>query len=108
MKSCFFRDQVKKGIKSFKRGSAPRLDGCRAEHLQAMVGNGSSGWEVGALTTITNTVNYLATGDIPDTVRPFFFGARLHAALKKDGGIRNSGGGGLEEIGQQADGLQPQ
>ena len=84
----FDRAQVKKGIKSFKRGSAPGLDGCRAEHLQAMVGNMSSGWEATALGNITNAVNTLVGGDIPEEVRPYFFGARLHGALKKDGGIR--------------------
>ena len=36
---------------------------------------------------LTKLVNVMAAGDVPDYVAPFLCGARLHAGLKKRGGI---------------------
>ena len=41
-----------------------------------------------ALASLTKVVNLMAAGRVPESVTPFLCGARLHAARKKDGGIR--------------------
>ena len=41
-----------------------------------------------ALQALTSLVNSMVGGSVPEEVAPYLAGARLHAALKKDGGIR--------------------
>ena len=41
-----------------------------------------------ALQALTRLVNVMAGGGVPIEVAPYLAGARLHAAVKKDGGLR--------------------
>ena len=75
-------------LKSFKPGSAPGPSGLRAEHIKAAVSSLTPNRAQRAISTLTNLVNALATGRLPPSIAPHFFGANLFAALKKDGGFR--------------------
>ena len=80
--------QVKKAIKSFKRGTAPGPDGMRPEHLKealAAVAQNRSGRFQSAIVAL---VNFLSSGGLPDEVAPYMGGANMFAAKKKDGGYR--------------------
>jgi len=78
-------NQVLEAIKSFPSGSSGGPDGLRPQHLKDMINKLVGG---GLLDTLTEFVNFVLAGNIPDWVRPFFFGASLFAFSKKDGGIR--------------------
>ena len=84
----FNQAHVVKQISSFKKGSAPGPSGLRPEHLKAVIKSVAPNRTDRASEAITKVVNVMASGSVPDVVRPFLFGARLHAALKKDGGLR--------------------
>ena len=79
--------EVAKAVKKFRRGSAPGPDGLRPEHLSATL-QAAPGRRDRALQSLTSLVNAMAGGGVPAEVAPFLCGARLHAAAKKDGGIR--------------------
>ena len=79
--------QVQKGIKSFKRGSAPGLDGMRAEHL-IVIASHLNGRDTNTLSSITNLVNHMVVGKVPDRFRPYMAGSRLFRVIKKDGSLR--------------------
>ena len=81
-------EKVAGALKSFKPGSAPGPSGLRAEHVKAALSSPTPNRAHRAITTLTNLVNALATGRLPPSVAPHFFGANLFAALKKDGGFR--------------------
>ena len=80
--------QVKKAIKSFKKGTAPGPDGMRPEHLKealaAVAQNRSSRFQ----SVLAALVNLLASGGVPEEVAPYLGGANMFAAKKKDGGYR--------------------
>ena len=80
--------QVHKSIKSFKRGSAPGPSGLRAEHLKVTIKASSHSHTDRATTAITKFSNMLLAGHVPKEVAPYFCGAKLHGAIKKDGGLR--------------------
>ena len=84
----FTADQVMKGIKSFRKGSAPGPSGLRAEHLRAATQSAPPNRRVKALEAVTRLVNIMSAGDVPKEVAPYLSGARLQAGIKKDGGIR--------------------
>ncbi len=84
----FTGEHTGKALQRFKRGSAPGLDGMRAEHLLQTVGNLKKRRESACLQSITALANTMMQGNIPDSIKPYMFGGRLHAALKKDGSIR--------------------
>ena len=84
----FTKEQVTKAIKSFKRCSAPGPDGLRAEHLKVAIKLAPPNRQDKAADAITKLVNIMGAGAVPAIVAPFLSGARLHAGLKKDGGIR--------------------
>ena len=84
----FSQSDVVKAIKSFKKGTAPGPDGLRAEHLKVMLKNNVPNREDRVIGSITDLVNCMAAGKVPDVVAPYLCGATLHAGLKKDGGIR--------------------
>ena len=83
----FSKEEVKKSVRKFRRGSAPGPSGLRPEHLQATL-QAAPGRSDRALETLSSLVTALARGGVPQEVAPHFCGARLHAAVKKDGGIR--------------------
>ena len=72
-------------LKSFPKGSAPGLDGYRAEHL---IDACSTTQNVSLLTIITNFTSMILSGYVPLEVREWLGGGRLCALPKKDGGIR--------------------
>ena len=81
--------QVLDNIKSFKKGSAPGPSGLRAEHLKVAVVAGAAPNGVDkCIEAVTKLVNVILAGKVPERAAPCFFGARLHAAKKKSGGIR--------------------
>ena len=60
----------------------------RAEHVVLVAGNLNNKQGLAVLTSTRQFANMLMKGHIPDTIAPFFCGGRMHAVLKKDGGLR--------------------
>ena len=83
----FGQVEVDKAAKKFRRGSAPGPSGLRPEHLRVAL-QAAPGRRDRALQSLTKLVNAMAKGSVPDEVAPYLAGARLHAAIKKDGGLR--------------------
>ena len=85
---AFSPSEVRKAAESFARGGAAGPCGMRPEHLLVAlkVTPGNRGDK--ACSALTKLVNILAAGSLPSTVAPYFCGARLHAAKKKDDGLR--------------------
>lgn len=81
-------DDVRRAIASFPTGSAGGPDGVRPGHLKTLIARKSA--EAGArlLTTLTEFVNLVLRGEVPEFARSVFYGATLCALGKKDGGIR--------------------
>ena len=78
--------QVSKAVLSFPAGSAGGPDGLSPQHVKDVIRvEGPTGVLALRLSDFTNTV---LSGAIPYDVKPLFFGARLFAFQKKDGGIR--------------------
>ena len=48
--------------------------------------NGSAG--LNFLKSLTKLINLIGDGQLPEPLRPFFFGAKLIALIKIDGGLR--------------------
>ena len=84
----FSQKEVQDAVSSFRRGSAPGPSGVRPEHLKVAVKNSPPNRADQALGALTRLVNVMAAGKVPTEVAPDLCGARLHAAKKKDGGIR--------------------
>ena len=84
----FSQTQVYNSIKSFRKGSAPGPSGLRAEHLKVATKSAPPNRTDKATSAITKLVNCMAGGKVPEEVAVYLCGARLHAANKKDGGIR--------------------
>ena len=84
----FTPTEVRKAAMSFLKGGAAGPSGMRPEHLVVAlkIAPGNRGEKT--CTALTKLVNVLAAGRLPDNVAPFFCGARLHAAKKKDDGLR--------------------
>jgi hypothetical protein len=77
---------VRKAIMSFPPGSSGGPDGLTAEHLRDMI---SCEGEAGLLLAATTSfIHLIVAGGIPEAVKPLFFGGRLIALSKKDGGVR--------------------
>ena len=80
--------QVLHAINSFNSGTAGGLDGLRPRHLQDMVAR-----EVGAeaealLQAITRLCNFIFQSGVPADFTHIFYGGKLTALSKKDGGVR--------------------
>ena len=84
----FSQKDVHQAAKSFRRGSAPGPSGLRPEHLKVALKAPSPSKADKALQALTKVVNLMVAGLVPPEVAPYLCGARLHAAKKKDGGIR--------------------
>ena len=76
---------VKDCLLSFPKGSAPGLDGYRAEHLLDAI-NSVQNNSMAEL--LTDLVNHIIAGKIHAEVREWFAGGKLCALPKKDGGVR--------------------
>jgi hypothetical protein len=84
----FSLQEVEKAAMSFRRGSAPGPGGLRPEPLRIAIKGAPANRAVRAGVALTRVVNLMAAGRVPEEVAPFLCGARLHAVMKKDGGLR--------------------
>ena len=80
-----YPSDVFRAIKSFTPGSAAGPDGVRPQHLLDMTDKRTNGTLIDA---ITDLVNLILAGGVPDLVRAEFCWASLLAFSKKGGGIR--------------------
>ena len=83
----FISSNVLKLALNFRKGSAPGPSGLRPEHLRVVL-QCTSARRDSALASLTKLLNKMMAGSVPQEVAPYLCGARLHAARKKDGGIR--------------------
>lgn len=80
---------VQNALQSFCPGSSGGIDGLLPQHLKDIFLNIDETTEKQArIQSVTNFVNLVLSGHIPEQVRPLFFAARLIALNKKDGGVR--------------------
>ena len=80
-------NEVFQSVKHFKAGSAPGPSGLRAEHLKEIGGRGQ-GRGMACLVALTGVLNKMSAGKMPEEAAPYFCGANLFTAIKKQGGIR--------------------
>ena len=73
---------------SFPNGSAAGPDKIVPQIFKDLVSksNGSAG--LNFLKSVTKLINLIGDGKIPEPLRPLFFGAKLIALIKIDGGLR--------------------
>ncbi|XP_055347348.1 uncharacterized protein LOC129594623 isoform X1 [Paramacrobiotus metropolitanus] len=79
--------EVLQAVLSFPSGSAGGCSDLRPQHLKDML-CGPGAVESELCSALTDFVNHVLHNDIPEDIRPFFFGANLIPLAKKDGGIR--------------------
>jgi hypothetical protein len=76
-------------MKSFPPDSSGGIDGLRPQHLKDMfLTTTDTSTLLLNLSPLENFCSLIFNGNLPEYIRPFFFGARLIALRKKDGGIR--------------------
>ena len=85
---AFGGSEVSKAALSFKKGTAAGPSGMRPEHLISVLKSNSATLAEKALVALTKLVNVMAAGKVPNQVRPYLCGARLHAGKKKDSSLR--------------------
>ena len=86
---CVSEVEVSSAICSFPCGSAGGPDGLRPQHLKDMVSSGPSEPHLSPLlSALASFSDLVLKGEVPPSVRPYFFGARLLALDKNGGGIR--------------------
>ena len=73
-------------IFNFPPGSAGGLDGLTPQHLKDLIR--IDGEDGALLEVLTDFINLVLRGSVPPEIRPIFFGGRILALSKKDGGIR--------------------
>ena len=81
-------EDVRKALASFRPGSAGGPDGIRPGHLVALTSRKSGEAGVRLLGSLTEFVNLVLGGEVPEFARSVFYGASLTALGKKDGGVR--------------------
>lgn len=79
---------VEKAIFSFPAGSAGGLDGLRPQHLKDMIVKSNGEARTKLLLSLVELISVLLSGNVPESVCPWLYGASLTALKKKDGGIR--------------------
>jgi hypothetical protein len=80
--------EVARAIQSFPNGSAGGPDGLRPQHLKDLIGAAAGNGGRDLLRALTAFVNFILQGHTPLSIRPSFFGTKLIALQKKEGGIR--------------------
>ena len=80
-------EMVACAIRSFPAGSSGGPDGFLPQHLKDML-NPPSGVISPFLTALSSFISHVLNGNIPVSIRPVFFGARLVALTKRNGGVR--------------------
>lgn len=81
-------EDVRKALASFRPGSAGGPDGLRPGHLQALTSRKAAEAGVRLLASLTELVNVVLGGGVPEFAVSVFYGASLCALGKKDGGVR--------------------
>ena len=81
-------EDVRKGILSFNAGASGGPDGLCPGHLRSLVAHGSAEARSLLLFALTDLVNVMLRGEVPQFAVPVLYGANECAIRKKDGGIR--------------------
>ena len=81
-------EDVRKGILSFHAGASGGPDGLCPGHLPSLVAHGSAEAGSRLLFALTDLVNIMVIGQVPQFAVPVLYGANECAITKKDGGIR--------------------
>lgn len=81
-------NETKLAIFSFKPGSAGGLDSLKPQHLKDMINEGLGTSSSTLLFTLSKFIRKILEQELPEEIRPIFFGASLCALKKKDGGLR--------------------
>ena len=82
------REDVLLAIKSFSWASAGGPDGLRPSHLKQLTGKEALDGAELLLSSLLNFTNLCLAGHVPRLIQPKFFGCRLLAFQKPDGGSR--------------------
>ena len=83
------KNEVRQSIDSFPSGSSGGIDGLTPQHLKEMFLNvNESEIKESNLQSLTDFLNLVLSGEIPQEIKPIFFSARLIALNKKDGGVK--------------------
>ena len=87
---CFSTSEffVHKALMSFPNGSGAGLDGISPQILKDLTAKSNGQTGLNFLRALTNLVNVILDGKVPYELRPYFFGAKLIALKKPDGGLR--------------------
>ena len=87
---CFSTTEffVHKALMSFPNGSSAGLDGISPQILKDLTAKSNGQTGLNFLRAFTNLVNVILEGKVPFELRPYFFGAKLIALKKPDGGLR--------------------
>lgn len=81
-------DTVKSAVLSFNVDTAPGPSGMKANYLKDLFSSPNANQRQAFFHALTSFVNSMNRGHVPPEIRPYFFSATLHAAKKKQGGIR--------------------
>ena len=79
---------VHKALMSFPNGSSAGLDGILPQILKDLTAKSKRQTGLNFLRALTNLVNVILEGNVTFELRPYFFGAKLIALKKPDGGLR--------------------
>ena len=79
---------VHKALMSFPNGSSAGPDCIAPQILKDLTAKSNGQTGLNFLKALTSLVNIILDGKVPDELRPYFFGAKLIALKKPDGGLR--------------------
>ena len=79
---------IHKALMSFPNGSCAGLDGISSQILKDLTAKSNGQTGLNFLRDLTNLVNVILEGILPFELSPHFFGAKLIALKKPDGGLR--------------------
>ena len=79
---------VRKAVFAFPAGSAGGPDGLRPQHLKDIMRSTKDDLDSTFLSALTAFIGQVVAGNVPQAVRPHFFGATLIGLSKEDGGVR--------------------
>ena len=79
---------VHKALMSFPNSSSAVLDGISPQILKDLTGKSNGQTGLMFLRALTNLVNVIPEGKVPFELPPYFFGPKLIALKKPDGGLR--------------------
>ena len=87
---CFSTSEffVHDALMSFPNGSSAGLDGTSPQILKDLTAKSNGQTGLNFLRASRNLLNVILEGKVPFDLRPYFFGAKLFALKKPDGGLR--------------------